>query len=173
MKRFLTNLIFGIYAIIAVFATVCLLSFNKYKVTEFGNYSLVIININNQNDQYKKGDLVIVDKNRRILTGEDVFFYDIYDQRVNISIGEVDAIEKVSDTENTYTLKEGERKISGEYVLGSADNTTKFAFVGSVLSVLESRWGFLFLIVLPALIAFLYQITVVVSEIKGNKEEKE
>ena len=68
---------------------------------------------------------------------------------------------------------EGERKISSQYVLGSADDTTKIAFVGTVLSVLESRWGFLFLIVLPALIAFLYQITVVVSEIKGTKEDKE
>lgn len=172
MKKFLTNLIFGIYAIIAVFATICLLSFNKYKVTEFGNCSLVIINSNNQNEQFKDGDLVIVDKNRRILTGEEIFFYDIYDQKVNISIAQVDAIERVTNTENTYTLV-GDRKISGEYVIGSADNVTKFAVVGKVLSILESRWGFLFLIVLPALIAFLYQITVVVSELKGNKEEKE
>lgn len=172
MRRILTNLIFGIYVVIAVFATICLLSFNQFRITEFGNCSLVIIDNDELSPQYNKGDLVIVDKSNRIITGEKVFFYDTYDQEVHVSVGEVLGIEKVTNSESTYTL-EGERKISSQYVLGSADDTTKIAFIGTVLSVLESRWGFLFLIVLPALIAFLYQITVVVSEIKGTKENKE
>ena len=37
MKRVIGNIIFVIYAIIAIFVTVCLLSFNQYKVSEFGN----------------------------------------------------------------------------------------------------------------------------------------
>lgn len=170
MRKILTNLILGIYVVIAVFTTICLLSFNQFKVTEFGSYSLVIIDNDELSSQYNKGDLVIVDKSNRIITGEKVFFYDTYDQEVHISVGKVIEIEKVTNSESTYTL-EGERKISSQYVLGSADNTTKIAVIGTVLSVLESRWGFLFLIVLPALIAFLYQITVVVSEIKESKKE--
>ena len=50
--------------------------------------------------------------------------------------------------------------------------TDSIPVVGTVLSVLESKWGFLFLIVLPALLAFFYQITVVVSDIKNSKEDK-
>ena len=37
--------------------------------------------------------------------------------------------------------------------------------------VLESKWGFLFLIVMPSLILFIYQISVVISEIKNKDEE--
>ena len=45
--------------------------------------------------------------------------------------------------------------------------------MGSILSVLESKCGFLFLIVFPSLIAFIYEIYVVVSEIRGKKDEKD
>ena len=72
----------------------------------------------------------------------------------------------------TVKCYRGDRKISSEYVLGQADNTTKFVKIGTVLSILQSKWGFLFIIVLPALLAFIYQISIVVSEIKGSKEEK-
>ena len=44
--------------------------------------------------------------------------------------------------------------------------------VGTILGVLESKWGFLFIIVLPALLAFIYQISVVVSDIRGSKDDK-
>ena len=42
--------------------------------------------------------------------------------------------------------------------------------VGTILGILESKWGFLFLIVFPSLLAFIYEIGVVVSDIKNNKE---
>lgn len=172
MKKILTNLIFGIYVIIAVFVTVCLLSYNQFKVTEFGDYSLVIIDNDELSPEYQKGDLVLVDKSKKIETGQRVFFYNTYEQEVHITIGEVTDIEKVTNTESTYTLG-GERKISSEYVLGSADNVTKFAVLGTVLGILESKWGFLFIIVLPALLAFIYQIGVVISELRETKEGKE
>ena len=43
--------------------------------------------------------------------------------------------------------------------------------VGTILGIIESRWGFLFLIVLPALIAFVNQIMVVATGIKQAKKE--
>ena len=87
-------------------------------------------------------------------------------------LGEVEDLEKVTETESTYTF-EGERKISSEYVLGGENATSVIPGVGAVLSVLESKWGFLFLIVLPALLAFFYQITVVISDIRNSKEDKD
>lgn len=79
MKKILTNLIFGIYVIIAVFVTVCLLSYNQFKVTEFGDYSLVIIDNDELSPEYQKGDLVLVDKSKKIETGQRVFFYNTYE----------------------------------------------------------------------------------------------
>ena len=42
--------------------------------------------------------------------------------------------------------------------------------LGSILSLLESRWGYLCVIILPILIAFLYEIYSIVRELKGNNK---
>lgn len=169
MKRFLLNTLFGIYVVVAVFVTICLLEYNNYNVTEFGDYSLVIIPNEEAVSEFKKGDLILVNKKGKIEVGQKVFFYNTYNEKIEISLATVTDIEKVTNVEYTYTL-EGERKISGQYVLGPASPVTVVRGVGTVLKILESKWGFLFIIVLPALLAFIYQIGVVISEIKNNKE---
>ena len=170
MKKGLRNIIFSIYIVIAVFTTVCLLSFNNFRVSEFGNNSLVIIDDNKLEPEFNKGDLVIVNKKDAIVDGEKVFFYTTEDREIQIKLGEVTKSERVTKTETTYTIGEN-HKISSEYVLGSAKTASIIPKVGTVLGILESKWGFLFLIVMPTLIAFLYQITVVFSEIKETDKE--
>jgi len=169
MKKIISNILFVVYVVIAVFVTVCLLSYNDFKVTEFGDYSLVIIDEELAPD-YNKGDLVIVNKEEKVAVGDKVFFYNTYDKEIEIKLGEVIDAQKVTSTETTYTL-EGERKISGQYIVGPSKETTVIPVLGTILGILESKWGFLFMIVLPALLAFIYQITVVVSELRNSKEE--
>ena len=64
MKKFL-KFIFGvigsIYLLFAIFVTVCLLCYNEYKVTQFGDKSFIIID--DKSDEYTSGDLVIFTKN--------------------------------------------------------------------------------------------------------------
>lgn len=173
MKKGITSILFGIYLVIAVLVTILLLSYNEFKVTQFGNYTLVLITDNGLAPEYNKGDLVIVNKEDPILTGRKAFFYDAYDEKIEIRLGVIEAAEKITESETTYTL-EGERKISGQYVLGPANTTEVIPKMGTVLSILQSKWGFLFVIVFPALILFINQIGVVCSGIKeAKKEEKE
>lgn len=172
MKKTISNILFWIYLVIAVVITLLLLSYNEFKVTEFGNYSLILIKDSAFAPEFNKGDLVIVNKDDTILTGRKAFFYDTYNEKIEISLGVIEDAEKVTSTEITYTL-EGERKISGEYVLGPANTAEVIPKVGTVLSVLESKWGFLFLIVFPALILFVNQIGVVCSGIKDAKKEEQ
>ena len=94
----------------------------------------------------------------------------ITDRKVEVKLGTVDKLKSVTDSETTYTF-EGDRDVSGEYVLGPSDTAEVIPVVGGILNVLESKWGFLFLIVLPSLIAFIYQISVVIENIKNNKDE--
>ncbi len=171
MKKAILNTIFVVYVVIAIFVTVCLLSYNAFKVTEFGDNSLVLITDNTLEPEYKKGDLVIVNRKSPIITGKKAFFYNTYDRNIEIKLGKIESMEKVTSTETTYTL-EGEKQISGKYVLGPAETAEVIPQVGGILAVLESKWGFLFIIVLPSLLAFLYQISNVISEIRGTKEQK-
>lgn len=175
MKKILMNVVFVIYIVIAVFITICLLSFNDFKTTILGNNALVIVSDDSFGEGYNKGDLVILDAKKEIKAGEKAFYYTTFEQNTRLAIGEVKDVEEVTSTEKTYTI-DGDHKISSQYVLGSAESTKSLKNVGTVLSVLESKWGFLFLIVLPALLAFIYQITEVVSQIvevkKSEKNEK-
>ena len=170
MKKIISNGLFIIYVAIAIFVTVCLLSYNEFKVTEFGDYSLVIISDEGLEPDFNKGDLVIVNKKSKIITGRKAFFYNTYDRQIEIKLGTIEAFERVTNKETTYTL-EGERKISSQYVLGPAETAEVIPGVGTVLGILESKWGFLFLIVLPSLLAFIYQISVVIAELKKSNDE--
>lgn len=170
MKKTLSNILFSVYIVVAILVTVTLLSYNEFRVTEFGNYSLIIISDNGLEPDFNKGDLVIVNKEDKILTGRKAFFYDTYNEKIEVRLGLVEEAEKITSTETTYTL-EGERKISGQYVLGPANTAEIIPKVGTVLGILQSKWGFLFLIVLPALLAFVNQIGVVYSGIKQAKKE--
>lgn len=174
MKKVIYSIVVTIYAIIAVFTTVCLLSYNDYKVTQFGDYSLVIVSgeLAKDNVNLNEGDLVIVNKKGDIKVGDQVFYYSQYEKTVTVASGKVTNIEKITSTETTYTIGDN-YMVSSQYILGPVNGTTKVQSVGTVLNVLESQWGFLFLVVFPSLLAFIYELTVVVGEIKGNKSTKE
>ena len=43
--------------------------------------------------------------------------------------------------------------------------------MGTILSILESKWGFLILIVFPSLLAFLYELWEFIANIKAAKED--
>ena len=171
MKKTITNIIFIIYVVIAVFVTICLLSYNQFKVTEFGDYSLVIVTDDEMAPDFNKGDLIIVDKSQEVLPGDKAFFYDTYNRQIEVRLGEVNDLERVTETESTYTF-DGDHKVSSEYVLGGENTASVIPVAGTILSVLESKWGFLFLIVLPVLLMFFHQITVVIADLKNSKDDK-
>ena len=155
---------------IALVVTLLLLGYNDFKVTEIGSYTLLLMTDDELAPEFNKGDLVIVNKNDEILTEQKAFFYNTYNQNIEVRLGEVIEAEKVTDTETTYTF-EGDRRLSSQYVLGPSKTADVIPHLGSVLSVLESKWGFLFIIVFPILILSINQISRVCANIlKAYKE---
>ena len=92
------------------------------------------------------------------------------DRKVEIKLATVEAIKTVTNDETTYTL-EGGTEVSSQYLVGTEQGAEIIPNVGKILMVLESKWGFLFLIVMPSLILFIYQISVVISEIKNDNDD--
>ena len=170
MGKKIKGIIFSIYLAIALVITLLLLGYNDFKITEIGTYSLLLITDNELAPEFNKGDLVIVNKDSEVLTGQKAFFYNTYNQKIEVRLGEVIEAERVTDTETTYTF-EGDRRLSSQYVLGPSKTADVIPHLGSVLSVLESKWGFLFIIVFPILILSINQISRVCSNIlKAYKE---
>ena len=172
---FLKNLLIFIYVIVVIFVTICLLSYNDYKVTVLGTTSIIPITDDNLKPDYALGDLLLVKRNKLsdVRVGDKIFFYRTRMGETSIYFAKVTNTERVTDKEYTYTV-EGDYRLSSSTYIGKTSTATVVPKVGRFLSFIESKWGFLFIVVFPTLIIFLYALYSVVLEIKeGDKEEIE
>ena len=165
-------LIVAVYLVVAVFLTVCLLNYNNYHITELVKKSLIIVSDDDLEPKYVKNDLVVVYKNNNedIKSGDYVFFYNAYQNQVSVNLGKIIKSTRVNEKEYTYTL-EGNLEVSSQYVIGKSETSKAYSNMGLVLKVLESRLGFLLIIILPILVLFIYQIYAVILEVKRPVDE--
>lgn len=147
--------------------TVCLLNYNDQGVTEFGNDTLVIMT-EDLSDTFQKGDLVVVHKDdgSQVMKDDFIFFYNPSDDGV-VNFAEVS---EVIESNNYFTYIVGDDyNVYYDYYIGK--DTTVFKKLGSVLSVLESKWGFLVLIILPTVIAIIFELYAILIEVVELKKE--
>ena len=172
--NFVKNSIIFIYILLIIFVTICLLSYNDDKITVFGDKSLIPSIDENLEPDYTIGDLVIVEKNKlnKVQEGDVVFFYRTFAGEATINYAKLTGVERVTDTEYTFTV-EGDYKFSSTYYIGNTESTVIIPKVGHILTILESKWGFLFLGVFPSLVAFLYTLYSIIAEVRYNTDDND
>ena len=157
--KVIKDLFIGAWIIVAIFVTVCLLSYNEFNIPVFGKTTLLVID----NDELEPGDRV--------------FFYN--GNKANeylINIGEVTDKYAVTSKETTYNINN--TKVSGSYVIGRVDATKISPNVGRILGIFLSKWGYMFLVIFPTIFAIIYEILMIVDASKtlkpgtDNKNEK-
>lgn len=155
--------------VVDVFVTVYLLNYNEYNVAQFGQYSILIMD--DKLSDFDKGDLLIVKKNKNedIKVGDFIFFYDTKSEDNIINYGKVNSTYKVNDKETTFTMSDN-YPLSSEYVIGKSETSKVYSEIGLLLSVVASRWGFLFLIIFPIAVLFIIQIYLFIIELGKVKE---
>ena len=181
MKRildFIKNLFIFAYILVIIFITVCLLAYNDYKLTVFGDKTLVPVIDDDLEPSYTVGDLLIIKKNKieDVKVGDVIFFYRTRSGETTINFAPVTDLEELTATETTITV-EGDFRLSSTNFIGKTESATVIPNVGRILHTLESKWGFLFLGVFPSLLVFLYTLYSVVLEFydvraKKNKKKK-
>lgn len=167
-------ILFSIWLVIALFTTACLLSYNDFKVTTFGKTSLIIIDDDELEPDFKEGDLLVVKRNSdaKINIGDKVFYYNTSkDSDTTIFTDVVQEKEEVNKSETTFVLNGA--KVSGDYVIGTFNNAKSYHGFGTILGVLTSKWGFMFLVIFPTLFGTIYEIVRIIEYVKSNKEEKD
>ena len=125
MKKTIINILVTVYALIAVFTTVCLLSYNKYKISEFGDNSIILVTNDELMPDFNKGDMIIVkagNKNK-IQVGDKVFFYDSQNKTVNVALATITKKEVITPKEITFTVGQ-EHDISSSNLIGNTKDTT-------------------------------------------------
>lgn len=159
------SVIFFTYALLM---TVLLLNFNEYGVTQFGSTSIILINQDVSSKEYKKGELVIVESKHidNLKKGQEIFTYRVDSKgRANIEIG---SIGEIYSSDDAVAFENGDT-YSMEYVIGVG--TKKYATLGTILGIIESKWGFLFTVLLPCFIFFVYQLGALIAEIKYGERD--
>ena len=173
IARYLLNVIVTIWLIVALFTTICLLSYNEFKVTTFGKNTLLIIDSDELEPEIMEGDLLIVKRNsdNKINIGDKVFYYNsAKNTKVMVYNGFVQSKQEIDKKETTYTI-DGE-KVSGEYVIGKVDSSKGYHKVGTILNIFTSKWGFMFMVILPTLFAIIYEVMIIFDTAQKNKVNK-
>lgn len=169
MLKILLTVFAVLYVGVAIFVTVCLLNFNDQRITEIGNTSIVIVDEEFSNE-YKKGDLLFITKDEKeaakVVSGSHIFFYNPSENNV-INYAEVKEVKEIN---NYYNFILGDDyTVYYDYYVGT--NPKVFKKLGTVLSVLESQFGFLALIILPTMIAIIFEIYAIILEVIELKKE--
>lgn len=147
-----------IIIVYVILMTSILLSKNKYGYTQFGNYTLCKIDLINERgiDGVEVGDLLLVKNSNKINKGDVIYYYVVYNETYVVQSAPVINIE--SDKYSAvYTIDDnGPLTIASSRVLGK--DKAIYHNLGSILNIVESKLGFLFLVLLPILVIFIYQI---------------
>lgn len=184
LKRWIGTIIFIIYAIVAITVTVLLLSYNEYNCSELGDYTVYIVNDDSLEPRFKKGSILILKStnDRNIFVGDELIFYKVYNSQ------EFEVVNRTLDSKSqqgryiTYTVTNQDaisptavtEYYSSEYLIGKADDAIVIEGWGTLLGILESKWGYLFCIVIVSLLLFLQEAFELFVEIKygGDRNNK-
>ena len=172
MKRKLGAVLFVIYSIIAIAVTVLLLSFNQYNCSEIGDYTFYIVNNDAFEPQYKEGSILIIKKtnDKHVNVGDEMFLYKVINSQ-EFEVVNARLLQKIQQGRHiVYSLDNGE-SYATDYFIGKADDTIVIEGWGTLLAILESKWGYLFCIVIVSLLLFLQEVFDLIIELKygGDK----
>lgn len=168
MKKICIGFFATLYIIISLVVTTCLLHYNDYNITVINNKSY--ITLNKDYDDLKKGSLVVV-KDKNVKVGDSVFYYEANNNDIVVSIRTLKKIDKLDENESTYTL-DNNKVITKDFIIGTKNNAKVYPVLGSILSLLESKWGFLGIIILPVAVCFVFEIYTLVKEFKPTKKRR-
>lgn len=168
IKKIIVSIVLIVFFAFTITMTILLLNFNKFGVTQFDDTSLLIIKKGFTSETYEKGSLVVVESKeiKDYHEGEEVFVYHLDGHGgVNIQLG---VVGQVHEDDDALTFSNGDT-YSSEFIIGTGEKI--YPNLGKYLSIVESKWGFLFIILVPNFFLFVYQLYSLIVEIKYGKEE--
>ena len=176
MKRAIGAILFVVYSIIAITVTVLLLSFNDYNCSELGGYTVYIVRDDSLDPEYKQGSVLLIKStnDKHVEVGDELFFYKV----INSTEYEFVAKTLLSKTQQgrhiVYNV-DGDESFDTTYFVGKTEDVKIIDSPwGTILSILESKWGYLFCIVIVSLLLFLQEVFDLIIEIRygGTKGTK-
>ena len=152
------NILEVLIIIYVIGLTTILLAKNKFGFTQLGDYVFTSIESNDVNNiiDTKQGDLLIVKNTSDINKGDVIYYYAVYEDKYIICSDVVKDMQK-DDFSALYTIDDQYGStVHSDKTIGKY--TYKYHGLGNYFSFLQSRVGFLFFVLLPIMVVFIYQI---------------
>ena len=143
-----------------------------FDISEIGKYSIFIIDNDRLEPTFMENDLVIAKKvsETKYKVGDYAFFYVSNPiEEIFINYGQITKTVNMEHAEDSYYF--GNDPVSYKNMIGLANECIVYHKWGLVLSIFESRWGFIFLVIFPTLFALVYEVYSIIEE--ARKEAKE
>lgn len=174
MKKVLVTILIVLYAIFAISVTILLLSYNEYNCSVIGDNTLYIVKDESLEPRYQKGDLLIIKKSidKNINIDDELIMYQVItSEEYQLVTGKL--TRKTQQGRNiTYTLEE-QGNFDSSYLVGRTKDVKVIHNLGTFLSIFESKWGYLFSVVIVSLLLFLQELFDLFVEIRyGIQESK-
>lgn len=168
IKKIISSILVAAFLIFSIAMTVLVLNYNEYGVTQFGDTSIILVKEKISSEKYKKGDLVLVESKKLadIKVGDELFVYRLTDKSVvNLEVG---IVGQVHENDHAISFENGDT-YDIDFVAGTGNKI--YNKLGTYLSIIESKWGFLFLVLVPSFLIFIYQVYALIIEIKYGEEK--
>ncbi|MBQ6497181.1 MAG: hypothetical protein IJI58_00500 [Bacilli bacterium] len=166
----------AIIIVYVIFLTSCLLFVNDFGNTQFGKYTLIEVNKGQASllEGVEEGDLLVIKDGNDIVKGNVIYYYSVINEQYFVKKAMVTDI-KEDNFDSIYTVdvaNKGETNaIQGKKVIGNYISIHRK--LGKVLTALESKVGFLFLVLLPMLCIFIYHVYSFIIILKFEKVDPE
>jgi len=172
--RFLWSIVEIVVIAYVIVITAFVLCKNKFGYTQFGDYTFDNVTLLDERniEDVKKGDLLVVENTNDVEKGDRIYYYAAYNEAYVVRSDYVVEIQK-DDYSSLYTIQRGgeDVTVSSTRVLGKY--STVYHKIGGILELLESRVGFLFLVLLPIMIVFIYQVYEFITILRYEEVEKD
>ena len=151
-----------------IFVTFCILNRNKFGFTQFGDYTIISIDSLKSEELQgsNKGDLYIIKKTMNIKENDMIYYYAPSDEEYVIKTDVVANVQK-DGSRYLYTVGTRGKTLNNTRVIGKY--AKKYPKLGYAKDIVESRLGFLLLVLLPIMIIFIYQVYLFIIELKYDK----
>lgn len=169
--KFLLYIFEFIVIIYVIVITTFLLFRNKYGYTEVANTTFVPLKIDTAEyiKDGKEGNLLVVKKTSNLKEGDLIYYYTTEEERYIVKSDYIKSVFN-GDGNKLYTLNdEAGTTVVSTRVLGKYAN--QYAGFGTIFGLLTSKFGFLFLVLLPIMCIFIYQLYSLIMVLKYEKVE--
>lgn len=170
VRNIIVGFIAVVYFVFVIVNTIFMLNINDFGVTQFDDKTFVVIKSNISSDKYKKGDLVIVQKPRfdQIKIEDELFVYKI--KKDGSPIIDIGVVGDLHDRNKAVSFDNG-AGYEMDYIIGKESKV--IPEIGTYFGLVQSQWGFLFIILVPSFLIFIYELYAIIVEIKYGKPELE